>query len=76
MGLLHSFPSHLFENEEEQQAILVYLACDDAVGWMHELVKHMLAGEQLPTSLTYSDSSMLTEYRDLFGFRGGHRQGC
>jgi hypothetical protein len=45
MDLLQSFPSHLLESEEEQQAVLVHLASDDAVGWMHELVKHMLTGE-------------------------------
>jgi len=45
MDLLQSFPSHLLESEEEQQAVLVHLASDDAVGWMHELVKPMLTGE-------------------------------
>ncbi|PMD46813.1 hypothetical protein L207DRAFT_524161 [Hyaloscypha variabilis F] len=37
------FPYKLFHNESDKRAVLVHWACDDAVGWMQEVVEYVLA---------------------------------
>lgn len=39
------FPDHLLPDERDKQAVLTYLTCGDAVGYMHELFKTLLDGE-------------------------------
>jgi len=39
------FPKDLVPKKEDRQGLLTYLACSDAVGWMHDMIKHVLAGE-------------------------------
>ena len=39
------FPATLFTNEKEKQAVLAYLACDDALIYMHRALEAMLEGE-------------------------------
>lgn len=41
---LQAFPDHLVKNDEEKLAVLSHLSCNDAIGWMHDLIKHMLTG--------------------------------
>ena len=38
------FPHHLLPAERDKQAVLTFLACGDAVGYMHEMLKVMLNG--------------------------------
>ncbi|KAL8647337.1 MAG: hypothetical protein Q9210_005618 [Variospora velana] len=38
------FPHSLFPDEKEKKAVLTYLACDDAYGYMHVVLKTMLEG--------------------------------
>lgn len=38
------FPAAYFPGEREKQAMLTYMACDDAVGYMHEVLKVMVKG--------------------------------
>ncbi len=38
------FPAALFPDEREKQAVLTYLACGDALGYLHEVLKIMLKG--------------------------------
>ncbi|KAE8443550.1 hypothetical protein EG329_001712 [Mollisiaceae sp. DMI_Dod_QoI] len=40
--LLEPFPHHLVSNEEDKHAILAHLSCGEAVGWMNELIEHVL----------------------------------
>lgn len=35
VDLIKPFPHEMCENEEDKQAVLVHLACTDAVAWMH-----------------------------------------
>ena len=37
--LILPFPSHLFPDEREKKAVLVYLTCEESVGYMHQLIK-------------------------------------
>jgi hypothetical protein len=46
--ILAKFPSDLCENEKDKQAILVYLACNEASAWMYEMIRYFLSGEYLP----------------------------
>lgn len=43
--LLIPFPTELFPCLADKQAILSFLSCSDAVGYMHEIIKAMLTGE-------------------------------
>jgi hypothetical protein len=43
-SVLQPFPNHLLTKEHDKHALLVYLACDDALGFMHETVKYLLSG--------------------------------
>lgn len=45
VDFLESFPARLCENEEDKQAVLAHLACDEASAWMHELIGYFLEGE-------------------------------
>jgi hypothetical protein len=44
MDMLIPFPHELVTTDEEKKALLAHLACTDAVGWMHDIVKHFLKG--------------------------------
>jgi hypothetical protein len=46
--ILAKFPSDLCENERDKQAILAYLACNEASAWMYEMIRYFLLGEYLP----------------------------
>lgn len=39
------FPTALFPDECDKQAILTYMACGDAIGYMHEVLKSMIKGQ-------------------------------
>lgn len=39
------FPTALFPEEREKQAVLTYLACGDAIGYMHETLGNMLKSD-------------------------------
>lgn len=39
------FPSNLCSSAEDRHVVAVHLARSDAVSWMHDAVKYMLAGE-------------------------------
>jgi hypothetical protein len=41
-SLLLPFPTDLFADEEERNAVLAWLRCDETVGYMHEVIKTML----------------------------------
>ncbi|TVY60736.1 hypothetical protein LSUE1_G007922 [Lachnellula suecica] len=42
--LVYPFPSDLIPDLRDKQAVLAHLACDDAVGWMHDVVQYFLGG--------------------------------
>jgi hypothetical protein len=42
-GCIQPFPEDLCQDIHEKMAVLDHLACDDAVGWMQEIVKYVLA---------------------------------
>ncbi|PVH78506.1 hypothetical protein DL98DRAFT_590250 [Cadophora sp. DSE1049] len=41
--MIKPVPHEMCENEEDKKAVLVHLACSDAVAWMHHSVKFMLS---------------------------------
>ena len=41
------FPAAMFPNEEEKRAVLMYKTCNDAVAFMHTMMKVMLEGKPL-----------------------------
>lgn len=43
-SLLVPFPANLFADEEERNAVLAWLACNESVDLMHEVIKTMLKG--------------------------------
>jgi len=48
------FPNHLLSNESDKKAVLVYMACSDAVGWMQEVVEYVLASKIIPEIPSWS----------------------
>ena len=44
IDLYFQFPHHLLPDERDKQAVLTFLTCGDAVGYMHEMLKVMLNG--------------------------------
>ena len=44
------FPSELFPDEQERNAVLVHLSCGDSVAYMHEILKTMLEGNLMLVS--------------------------
>lgn len=46
--VLHPFPAMLALDENDKKAVLSYTACEDAVAWMHHLVRYMLEGKLEP----------------------------
>lgn len=44
---LQPFPNHLVNNDEEKRSVLSHLSCNDAIGWMHDLIKHVLTSKSL-----------------------------
>ena len=44
-GLLMRFPSAMFENLPDRQAVLAHQSCDDGVACMHDSIKYFLAGK-------------------------------
>lgn len=45
LDMVQPFPSNLCRDTFDKQSLLVYLACEDAVGWMHDLVRVLAPGE-------------------------------
>jgi len=50
---VQTFPKGLFSNESDKRAVLVHLACSDAVCWMQEVVEDVLAGKILLINTLY-----------------------
>lgn len=44
LDVIFPFPKDLVTTEEDKKAVLVHLACSDAVAWMHDLVEYFLKG--------------------------------
>ncbi len=61
------FPSELFPNEQERNAALVDLSCDDSVGYMREILETMLEGNQV---LVSRKLRFAREFLSLFHFTG------
>jgi len=41
---LASFPNHMVSGKEEKEAVLSLLTCDDALAWMHNLIRQLFEG--------------------------------
>jgi hypothetical protein len=44
LDFLVPFPTHLCRTKQDRQSIASYLACNDALAWMHDVIKDLLEG--------------------------------
>lgn len=60
-------PHHLLPDERDKQAVLTFLACGDAVGYIHEMLKVMLNGP-IPFSnlATTASDPLIGIYSEIF----------